>query len=96
MSEASKKDISRLTEARNEADTILSALERAPKSPSWQQLSGGEQSAIAEARDRLVVVKQGEDLAAIRDAIHALDQATQRFAELIIESVVQTAIHPRN
>jgi hypothetical protein len=59
-------------------------------------LSGGEQSAIAEARDRLVVVKQGEDMAAIRDAIHALDQATQRFAKLMIESAVQTAIHGRN
>jgi hypothetical protein len=96
MSEAPKKEISRLTEARNEAEMILSAVERAPKSQSWQQLSGGEQSAIAEARDRLVVVKQGEDMAAIRDAIHALDQATQRFAELMIESAVQTAIHGRN
>jgi histone H3/H4 len=59
-------------------------------------LSGWEQSSIAEARDRLVVVKQGEDVAVIRDAIHALDQATQRFAELMIESAVHAAIHGRN
>jgi hypothetical protein len=96
MGEAPEEDISRLTEARNEADTILSAVEGGPKSPSWQQLSGGEQSAIAEARDRLIVVKQGEDTSAIRDAIHVLDQATQRFAELMIDSAVQAAIRGRN
>jgi len=35
-----------LIEARNEAETILSAVERAPQSPAWQQLRGEEQGAI--------------------------------------------------
>jgi hypothetical protein len=36
--------------------------------------------------------KQGEDLTAIRDATLALDQATRRFAELMMEAAVTTAI----
>ena len=57
-----------LIEARNEAETILAAVERAPQNPAWTQLTGEEQAAIAAARDRLVAVKQGDDLAAIREA----------------------------
>jgi Fe-S protein assembly chaperone HscA len=81
-----------LIEARNEAETILSAVERAPESPAWEQLRGEEQAAIFAARDRLAEVKQGEDAAAIRDATLALDQATRRFAELMMEAAVTTAI----
>jgi Fe-S protein assembly chaperone HscA len=81
-----------LIEARNEADTILAAVERAPESPAWNQLSGEEQSAIGGARDRLASVKLGEDLAAIRQATLALDHATRRFAELMMEAAVTTAI----
>lgn len=83
------EDDPQLAEARNEADTILSAVKRALKSPSWQQLRGEEQSAIAAARDRLMVVKQGDEMTAIRDAINVLDLATRRFAELMMEAAVQ-------
>jgi Fe-S protein assembly chaperone HscA len=81
-----------LIEARNEAETILSAVERAPRSPAWAVLTGEEQAAIAAARDRLQAVKLGEDAKAIRDATLALDQATRRFAELMMEAAVSTAI----
>src|ERR1700691_730869 len=81
-----------LIEARNEADTILAAVERAPESPAWNQLRGEEQAAIAAARDRLAGVKVGEDPAVIRDATLALDRATQRFAELMMDAAVSTAI----
>jgi molecular chaperone DnaK (HSP70) len=81
-----------LIEARNEAETILSAVERAPESPAWAQLRGEEQANIVAARDRLASVKQGEDAPAIRDATLALDQATRRFAELMMEAAVSTAI----
>ena len=81
-----------LIEARNEAETILAAVERAPESPAWNQLRGEEQAAIDAARDRLAAVKMGEDPAAIRDATLALDQATRRFAELMMEAAVTTAI----
>jgi molecular chaperone DnaK len=81
-----------LIEARNEAETILSAVERAPQSPAWKQLTGDEQTAIDAARDRLVVIKQGTDLADLREATLALDQATRRFAELMMDAAVTTAI----
>ncbi|HUN86104.1 MAG TPA: Fe-S protein assembly chaperone HscA [Terracidiphilus sp.] len=81
-----------LIEARNEADTILAAVERAPENAAWQQLRGEEQAAIDAARNRLAEAKQGTDLSAIRNATIALDQATRRFAELMMESAVATAI----
>ncbi len=81
-----------LIEARNEADTILSAVERAPQNPAWQQLRGEEQAAILAARDYLSSVKQDNDLNAIRNATVALDQATRRFAELMMEAAVTSAI----
>ena len=49
-----------LIEARNEAETILAAVERAPENPAWKQLTGEEQAAIVAARDRLAGVKQGD------------------------------------
>ena len=81
-----------LIEARNEAETILAAVERAPQSPAWKQLTGEEQAAISAARGRLAAIKLGKDAAAIRDATLALDQATRRFAELMMEAAVTTAI----
>jgi len=81
-----------LIEARNEADTILAAVERAPGNPAWQQLRGEEIAAIEAARNRLASVKQGEDLTAIREATAGLDQATRRFAELMMEAAVTRAI----
>jgi Fe-S protein assembly chaperone HscA len=81
-----------LIEARNEAETILAAVERAPQSPAWALLRGEEQAAITAARDQLVQIKQGENAAAIREATLALDQATRRFAELMMEAAVSTAL----
>jgi Fe-S protein assembly chaperone HscA len=81
-----------LIEARNEAETILAAVERAPQSPAWAHLTREEQDTIAVARGRLESIKLGEDAKAIRDATLALDQATRRFAELMMEAAVSTAI----
>ncbi|MGA2569189.1 MAG: Fe-S protein assembly chaperone HscA [Terracidiphilus sp.] len=81
-----------LIDARNEADTILAAVHRAPQNPAWNELSAEEQAAIAAARDRLVAVKQTENLQAIGQAVVALDQATRRYAELMMDAAVSTAI----
>jgi Fe-S protein assembly chaperone HscA len=81
-----------LIEARNEAETILAAVERAPQSPAWAMLRGEEQASINAARDHLVQVKQGEDATQIREATLALDQATRRFAELMMEAAVSSAL----
>src|ERR1017187_3134042 len=81
-----------LIEARNEAETILAAVDRAPESPAWNQLTAEEQGSIVAARGQLVLVKQGEDSAAIRNATLALAQASRRFAELMMYAAVSTAI----
>jgi Fe-S protein assembly chaperone HscA len=81
-----------LIEARNEADTILAAVERAPRNPAWQQLTGEEQAGIQAARDRLAQLKLGEDSAAIREATLALDGTTRHFAELMMDAAVSTAL----
>jgi molecular chaperone DnaK len=81
-----------LIEARNEAETILGAVDRAMDSPVWRQLRGEEQSAIFASRDRLLQLKDGSDRSAIRDATLALDKATHRLAELMMDASVTEAI----
>jgi Fe-S protein assembly chaperone HscA len=81
-----------LIEARNEADTILAAVGRAPSNPAWNQLSAEEQASIATAKAYLIAVSQVQDPRVIRAATLALDQATRRFAELLMDAAVSTAI----
>jgi Fe-S protein assembly chaperone HscA len=81
-----------LIEARNEAETILAAVERAPQSPAWALLTADEKTAVTLARDYLIKAKQTEDSAAIREATLILDHATRRFAELMMESAVSSAL----
>jgi len=81
-----------LIEARNEAETVLAAVERAPANPAWAQLTGDEQKAINLASDYLKKVKQSENSAAIREATLILDHATRRFAELMMDAAVSGAL----
>ena len=81
-----------LIEARNEAATILAAVEKAPSHPAWQQLTADERTQIDMISEELRVLKEGDDLKALRDATHALDEATRRFAELMMDSAVASAI----
>ena len=81
-----------LIEARNEADTILAAVDRAPSNPAWKLLSAEEQAGIATAKSYLIGVSQAQDPRVIRAATLALDQATRRFAELLMDAAVSTAI----
>ena len=39
------------------------------------------------------MLKDGDDLKLLRGATEALDKATQRFAELMMDSAVSTALH---
>src|ERR1700720_1607861 len=55
-----------LIEARNEAETILSALEKSKKSPAWGQLANGERKQIAKLEKALQEVKQQDDYQKIR------------------------------
>jgi Fe-S protein assembly chaperone HscA len=84
--------VRQLIEARNEADTILTAVERAPANPAWKQLTAEELAQISAAQDHLSSVKSGEDLEAIRQSIKDLDQATRRFAEMMMDVAVTGAL----
>jgi Fe-S protein assembly chaperone HscA len=81
-----------LIEARNEAGTILAAVEKAPANLAWQQLTDDERTQIALISEELSVLKEGEDLPSLRAATEALDKATRRFAELMMDSAVSSAI----
>jgi Fe-S protein assembly chaperone HscA len=81
-----------LIEARVDAESDLAKIEQARSNPAWEHLSGEEKAAIQAAQDRLIQSNAGEDAAAIRDARVALDQATRRLAELMMDAAVTDAI----
>ena len=81
-----------LIEARLEAETILTAVERAPSHPAWQKLTDDEKLTIDALESVLQIVLPGEDANVIRSATVSLDQATRRFAELMMEEAVTSAI----
>ena len=81
-----------LIEARLEADNILDKVEKAESSPAWKLLTGNEIAAIAAAAAHLKEVKAGSDLAAIRTAVTALDQATRNLAEKMMDAAVSSAM----
>jgi molecular chaperone DnaK len=85
-----------LIEARNEAETMLTALEKGRKNPAWQQLSSQERTNIGKFETALRAVVKADDYQAIRTAIDALNQGTMHLAELMMESAVGTALKGQN
>jgi Fe-S protein assembly chaperone HscA len=83
-------------EARNEAATILAALDKGKKSPAWGHLTTEEKKKIAKMEKALIevtsLVKTEDDYQAIRKTIDALNQGTTRLAELMMDSAVSTAL----
>jgi molecular chaperone DnaK len=79
-------------EARNEADTILAALEKGRTSPAWGQLTTIEKQQIADQERILKEVVSADDHLAIRNAIDELNQGTTRLAELMMDTAVTTAL----
>ena len=83
-------------EARNEATTMLTALEKGRKGPAWEQLTSLERNNIAKLEGALNAVTQHDDYRAIRTAIDALNQATMHLAELMMDSAVTSALKGQN
>ena len=83
-------------EARNEAETMLTALEKGRKNVAWEQLSSQERTNVGKLETALRAVMQEEDYQSIRTAIDALNQRTMRLAELIIDSAVGAALKGQN
>ncbi len=81
-----------LIEARNETQTILSALEKARQSAAWPQLTSDERNRIAKLEKALREVHDADDYQEIRNAIEALNQGTMRLAELMMDSAVASAL----
>lgn len=79
-------------EAKNEAETILSAVEKGRKHEAWQKLTSDEIATIEQGESELKASVMGGDYKVIRQAIERLDKATRRFAELMMDSVVSGAL----
>jgi molecular chaperone DnaK len=82
-----------LIEARQEARTILDAVAKAPSNPAWHQLSDSERAEIQIRTGELTKLADGSDLDALRHGTEALDKATRRFAELMMDVAVSGALH---
>ncbi|MGA9716956.1 MAG: Fe-S protein assembly chaperone HscA [Acidobacteriaceae bacterium] len=82
-----------LIEARNEASTILTAVAKAPSHPAWRQLTEEERTKISELVTELEILRDAGDLDSLRRTTEALDQATRRFAELMMDATVSSALH---
>jgi molecular chaperone DnaK len=83
-------------EARNEAATILAALEKGKKSAAWGHLTTDEKKQIARMERALAAVNAEDDHQAIRKAIDALNQGTTRLAELMMDTAVSSALKGKN
>jgi molecular chaperone DnaK/molecular chaperone HscA len=79
-------------EAKNEANTILDAVEKGEKSSAWQQLTFDEHAAIKAAVLELKASLAGGDYRVIRKGIESLDKKTRRFAEIMMDSAVSGAL----
>jgi len=79
-------------EARNEANTITAALDKARSGPAWRQLTSRERDDIGKLENALKAVIDGDDYQAIRTAVEALNQATMHLAELMMDSAVSTVL----
>ena len=85
-----------IIEARAEAATILTALEKGKQSPAWGQLTTDEKKQIAKMEKALVAVNNEDDYHSIRKAIDALNQGTMRLAELMMDTAVSSALKGKN
>jgi molecular chaperone DnaK len=83
-------------EARREAGTILTALAKGKKNSAWQELTADERRNVETLEKSLIAVTDGDgkndDYHAIRAGIDALNQATMRLAELMMDTAVSTAL----
>jgi molecular chaperone DnaK/molecular chaperone HscA len=77
---------------KNEAETILTAVEKGSSHAAWQQLTPDELAQIAACVDELKISAAGSDYKLIRQNIEQLDKATRRFAELMMDTEVMAAV----
>ena len=81
-----------LIEARNEADRILAATEKAEEHAAWKQLTPVERGEIVKLEEYLKEARGGVDTEKILRGVQALNIATTRLAELMMDAAVSTAL----
>jgi Fe-S protein assembly chaperone HscA len=79
-------------EAKNEAETILTAVKKGKSHAAWQMLTSEEIDKIGQATSFLEAAVQGGEYKVIRTGIERLDAATRRFAELMMDNAVSGAM----
>ena len=83
---------SQLVQVRLEAETMVAALEKGKRSPSWATLTAEEKKTIAECEGKLALARNSEDHNIMHAAVDALNKATTHLAELMMESAVSSAL----
>src|SRR5205085_12394751 len=81
-----------LIEARNEAENILAALEKARRDEAWRGLSPEDKKEIGRLEHKLKQTQTVSDYKVIRTAIDQLNQATTPLAEMMMEGAVSSAL----
>jgi molecular chaperone DnaK len=83
-----------LIETRNEADTVITHVERALRQGA-HLVDADDRGRIERAFAALKAVRDGQDRDAIREATTALNQATERLAELMMDAALRSALGTR-
>jgi len=81
-----------IIEARNEAETILAATEKALGGEAGASLEPAEHAAIRGAMGALRQAARGEDYKLVRARIDGLNQATQHLAEAMMNQVLHATV----
>ena len=84
-----------LIEARNEADTVMRAAEKALAEHAQTLIDSDERTGIRRALDDLRHAAASEDHRLIREKTQALDDASRHLAEIIMDSALVTALKDR-
>ena len=90
-----------LIEARNEAESVITATEKSMRAPEFADIAAtefaaGEQLRIEQALAGLKRVLTSDDKAAIEQWTHALNEATKHLAELMMNRSVRAALAGKN
>ncbi|MBM3776651.1 MAG: Fe-S protein assembly chaperone HscA [Acidimicrobiia bacterium] len=94
-------DARMLIDARNDAETVAQATEKALRRPDFDdvvagELAAGELERIREALKALKAVLRGSDRDEILKQTSALNDATQHLAEVVMNRTVRAALAGRN
>ena len=81
-----------LIEARNEADRILAATEKAEQHSAWNLLSEAERVEITKLEEYVKEALASDNAERIRQGVQALNLATMRLAELMMDAAVSSAL----